>query len=78
MPRRAELGEHRNDHQRATAERFRDRKGIFVADDEETLVGRLDEFSASGWRIPGGSVGEFANADLIDAVRAFILGSKPR
>ena len=78
MPRRAELGEHRNDHQRATVERFRHRKGIFVAEDEGILVDRLDEFAASGWAIPGGSVGESANADLIDTVREFILSSKRR
>lgn len=76
MPRRADLGEHRNDHQRATVERFRERKGIIVADDETELVEQLDEFAASGWAIPGGSVDEFANADLVEAVRAFIHAPK--
>ena len=37
MPRRAALGEHRNDHQLATARRFADTPGILIAEDEDAL-----------------------------------------
>lgn len=37
MPRRHALGEHRNDHQVATADRFRDTSGIIVVEDEQAL-----------------------------------------
>lgn len=38
MPRRAELGEHRNDHQLATARKLAGRSGIVVAMDESELA----------------------------------------
>jgi UDP-N-acetylglucosamine transferase subunit ALG13 len=37
FPRRAALGEHRNDHQLATVEALRERDGIYVAEDADTL-----------------------------------------
>lgn len=37
LPRRASLGEHRNDHQLATAHAFGSRAGIFIAMDEKDL-----------------------------------------
>ena len=37
MPRRAQLGEHRNDHQMATAKQLEGSPGIFVAWEEEEL-----------------------------------------
>jgi len=41
MPRDHRRGEHRNGHQLATAERFRDAPGVHVAMDEDELVGHL-------------------------------------
>lgn len=41
MPRRADLGEHRNDHQMATAKRFADVPGITVVQTPEELEGAL-------------------------------------
>ncbi len=49
MPRRAALGEQRNDHQLATATRFAERGLVTVAYDEHDLAGyldRLDELEA--------------------------------
>ena len=46
MPRQASLGEHRNDHQLATAERFAAIGRVTVAEDEAALLGRLDELDA--------------------------------
>jgi UDP-N-acetylglucosamine transferase subunit ALG13 len=37
FPRRAALGEHRNDHQLATVQSFADRSGIYIAHDEAML-----------------------------------------
>jgi UDP-N-acetylglucosamine transferase subunit ALG13 len=45
MPRRAELGEHRNDHQLATADRLQHKRGLYVAhseDELELLIRRTD------------------------------------
>ncbi len=43
MPRRASLGEHRNDHQLATAQRFAEQGSIIVAFTEQELIDRLDQ-----------------------------------
>ncbi len=43
LPRRAELGEHRNDHQMATARSLGGRPGILIAMTEEELPGRISE-----------------------------------
>lgn len=43
MPRRADLGEHRNDHQEATARRFADVPGITVVHTAEELEETLRE-----------------------------------
>lgn len=43
MPRRANLGEHRNDHQVATAKRFAEQKRIKVALNEQELFHKLDQ-----------------------------------
>jgi UDP-N-acetylglucosamine transferase subunit ALG13 len=53
MPRRAHLGEHRNDHQWATVEHLGGDVGIIVAADEEALLDRLGglgELQAPGKR----------------------------
>lgn len=73
LPRIAKLGEHRNEHQLATAERFRARSGITVADDEVALAARLDDFKATGWTGQAGNLSKNANQDLIDALRSFIV-----
>lgn len=45
MPRKASLGEHRNDHQMATAKRFLALNYISVAFDEKELLQKLDTFT---------------------------------
>ena len=69
MPRRAALGEHRNDHQLATAANFRNRSGVFVADDELELPNILDSIADLRGSIP---IESFASPCLISAVREFI------
>lgn len=69
MPRRADLGEQRNDHQLSTAARFAGRPGVFVARDECELPGILE--SLRGLRA-GEPIRPFADEGLIAAVREFI------
>lgn len=73
MPRRGDLGEHRNDHQVATAARLGDRPGVAVAADGAALAARLDQLLA-GAGTAGGGLSPFAEPRLIEAVRAAILG----
>jgi UDP-N-acetylglucosamine transferase subunit ALG13 len=72
MPRRAVLGEHRNDHQHATAIRFADRRGIFVAEDETALpaaIGRALAYGASGEE----ALQPHAQPRLLQALRSYIF-----
>jgi UDP-N-acetylglucosamine transferase subunit ALG13 len=42
VPRRFDLGEHRNDHQLATTKKFEGTEGVYVAEDAATLARLLD------------------------------------
>jgi len=46
MPRRADLGETRSDHQIDTVNRLRGFGGIHVTDDEEEMLSKLDDITA--------------------------------
>ena len=75
LPRRGHLGETRNDHQYATVRKFGSRPGILVAKTEDVLPRRLAEAQAL---VAAGNAGDrpispYAEARLIDAVRAVIL-----
>ena len=74
LPRREDLGEHRNDHQRATAERVAERPGVFVATDEAELPGLLDDLSDDARGRAAGSLSPFAETRLIEVIGAFIRG----
>lgn len=70
MPRRASLGEHRNEHQLATADRFRNRSGVVVAEDEQVLasvLNRIDTLTS------GEAIGPHASPRLIHRIRSYIL-----
>ena len=69
MPRRASLGEQRNEHQLATARHLSGMGKIVVADDEVDLVARLGRLDALVARDP---IGAFAQPELIAAIRDFI------
>ncbi len=69
LPRRASLGEQRNDHQLATAERFRSGGQVHVAMDESELRERLanvDELTAAP------TIGPRASDELLTAIREFV------
>ncbi len=69
MPRRASLGEHRNDHQVATAKRFAEQGRIEVAFNEQELVSKLDQLEVSG---DSQRLDAQASPHLIEAIRTFI------
>jgi UDP-N-acetylglucosamine transferase subunit ALG13 len=69
MPRRADLGEHRNDHQIATSRRLAHLPGLWVVDDEEDLRTRMSSFQPAGG-LPG--VDAVASSALIATIRDFV------
>jgi UDP-N-acetylglucosamine transferase subunit ALG13 len=71
VPRRADLGEQRNDHQLATARRFAELGRVTVAFDEAELMAKLDEL---GRVAVGARISPHASPRLLAAVRAFIQG----
>ncbi len=73
MPRRADLGEHRNDHQMATAERLLAQGRIAVAFDEMELLAKLDDIASLKAR---GRISSEASPELIAAIRGFICGER--
>jgi len=70
MPRRADLGEHRNDHQMTMARRFPDRKDVRFVYSESELYTALEEAAWPGKRQV---VSQFAPADTIDALRSILF-----
>jgi UDP-N-acetylglucosamine transferase subunit ALG13 len=70
IPRRAALGEHRNDHQLATAQRFAELGKVSVAFDEVELPFKLDELEGitAQPRISASAPDAF-----VAALRAFIV-----
>jgi UDP-N-acetylglucosamine transferase subunit ALG13 len=70
MPRRAALGEHRNDHQLATARWMAQRPGVSVAWDESQVAARLDE---RGALVSGASIPRFAHDTFVQRLRAEVL-----
>ena len=77
LPRRGHLQETRNDHQFATMQRFRERAGIFAAEDQAELSAILSQLTdgiANGNVTVGQEIQPFANQQLIEVVRDFIHG----
>lgn len=70
MPRRAAFGEHRNDHQIATARSLESRGRAVVAFDEQELIRLLNAFDATA---PSIAAPKEASPTLIDAIRRFIF-----
>jgi UDP-N-acetylglucosamine transferase subunit ALG13 len=78
MPRRAEFGEHRNDHQLATAEEMSVLSCVTVAHDAETLWASLDAALAdqTSQTNPFAAVSSMAEPRLINALQEFIWAGK--
>lgn len=76
MPRRASLGEQRNEHQLATARRLSELGKINVAMDEQELRTMLDNLAQLR---PRERIGPYASESLVTALRDFIeRGETPR
>ncbi|MFC4271752.1 glucuronosyltransferase [Sneathiella chungangensis] len=78
MPRKGSLKETRNDHQIATAEQFSRRTGIYVAKDETELGATLDHLIANPPPKINEAASQFAEPQLIQAIRSFIYNGKPQ
>ena len=77
LVRKPELGEHTQDHQRATAAKFVGRRGIRVTEDEMELLSLMDEMTQRSADIPD-SVSSAASPELIEHVRCFLERSTGR
>lgn len=73
MPRRFDLGEHRNDHQVATVKQLGTRPGIFVARDETELEARIDQALAATHSTDTQKLSKFADPRFTSALRKLIL-----
>jgi UDP-N-acetylglucosamine transferase subunit ALG13 len=73
MARRASLGEHRNEHQLATAVKFASRPGLHVAADA-AAVGPLIDRLLEGATEAGTGLSPWASPGLLAAVEAFVRG----
>lgn len=72
MARRAHLGEHRNDHQEATLQRFKSRSGLHAVADADELAQQLNAILAQGVQNSGNGVAPFAEERLIQRLSSFI------
>ena len=70
MPKRASLGEHRNEHQLATARRMMETGNVNVAFDERELRQRLDGLDEL---VPCDKISPFATGSIIQGLRDFIF-----
>lgn len=75
MPRRAALGEHRNEHQLATAAKFEGRPGLHIAREADELGPLVDAALAGRAGGAAGDLSPWASPELIAALRGFIAGS---
>jgi UDP-N-acetylglucosamine transferase subunit ALG13 len=73
MPRRADLGEHRNDHQMATARHLAAQRRIEVAFDEAELITKLDQLDHLQ---PKDRIAEVASPELLHALELFIADGR--
>lgn len=73
MPRRAALREQRNDHQIATAKRFGDKHGVFVASEEAEMPAALDALVEAAGALKMSPMSTEAADKLAAALREKIL-----
>ncbi|WP_273432174.1 glycosyltransferase [Chitinibacter tainanensis] len=71
FPRKASLGEHRNEHQLATARWLEGKVSVYVAWDEPTLLSMLDRGVVATSEL---LVSDYANEELIRNLSKFING----
>jgi UDP-N-acetylglucosamine transferase subunit ALG13 len=74
FPKLAKFGEHRNDHQLATAKRLESLNYLHAAYDLNTLHGKV-RAALSGELAPLHKVGKYASAELINSLQSFLAVS---
>lgn len=76
MPRQARYGEHRNDHQIATAERLEEYPGLYKAWDEKDLKRYINKamFMDAGTSVA--AITPFASIDFTTQLRRFIINGE--
>ena len=72
LPRRASLGEHRNEHQLATAKNFDEMGTIRVAMENDDLVAMLSDVESLS---AAGKIGPHASDQLLGTLRDFVAGA---
>jgi UDP-N-acetylglucosamine transferase subunit ALG13 len=70
MPKKASLGEHRNEHQTATARRMMALGNVNVAFDEDELRAKLDGIDSLR---PREAIAAHASGGLVEGIREFIF-----
>lgn len=68
FPRKASLGEHRNEHQLATCRNLAGFKGCYLAYEEDQLLHILSSIKS----LQGGCLAPYANEDLLSNIEQFI------
>lgn len=71
MPRRGDLGEHRNDHQLATAAHFDGRGGIHIVHEADDIGTAIDQLLGNGG--PAGTLQPYADETLLSTIRDVIF-----
>lgn len=72
IPRKASLGEHRNEHQLATAEKFKDLGYVHVANDENELKRIVKNLLGDNSLKPLHVVNDSASSQLTESIKDFI------
>ena len=72
LPRRADLGETRNDHQFATARHFEQAGRIMVANNENEIAAKMSDLDAFR---PSELLGDVASPELTERIRRFIAAA---
>jgi UDP-N-acetylglucosamine transferase subunit ALG13 len=70
MPKKASLGEQRNEHQLATAQRMMSMGNVHVAFDEQELRQKLDHLEEL---LPQKKISPFASDSLVHGIRQFVF-----
>lgn len=72
MPRKKDLGEHRNNHQIATVKKFKELGYIYIANDEKELTEKLTKLVLNDKIDTLHQVGKYASKELITSLMEYI------
>jgi UDP-N-acetylglucosamine transferase subunit ALG13 len=75
MPRRANLCEHRNNHQQGTSEKFKNKSNVYVAQNEEEMHLLLEKFVLNKLNIENSESNE-VSINLTQSIISFIDSTK--